>query len=76
MKESKELNNILESIQKWIEKHDGNVQFVGSFMAFKGKDFDIFDDRILAYGTKDTLRIDLKELDRLVEEEKEGFVNW
>lgn len=76
MKGSKELNNILEAIQKWIEKHDGNVQLIGSFVAFKGKDFDIIDDRMLAYGPKKALRIILKELDEEVEKEKEDFVNW
>lgn len=74
--ETKELKNILNSIEKWINKHNGNVQFIGSFMAFKGKEFEIFDDRLIAYGVKDALRIDLQELDRLVEEEKGDFVNW
>ncbi len=76
MKESKELKNIMEAIDKWQKKHKGNVQFVGSFMAFKGKDYEIFDDRILAYGIKDILKIDLKELIKLVSKEKEEFVNW
>ena len=73
---SKELNEIFEAIDKWTKKHKGNVDFIGSFMAFKGKDFDVFDDRILAYGPKESLEIDLKELGKRVEEEKEDFVNW
>ena len=76
MEGSKELNNILEAIEKWVNKHNGNVQFIGSFMAFKGKECEVIDDRILAYGFKDMLREDLKNLDEEVEKEKEGFVNW
>ena len=73
---TKELNAILESIQKYCEKYKGNVQFVGSFMAFKGKDCDVVDGRILAYGFKDTLLIDLEELQKQIKKEKEDFVNW
>lgn len=76
MKNSKELNNILEAIQKYIEKHKGDVQFVGSFLAFKGKDFDVVDDICLAYGIKDSLRESIKEMDEMIEKEKEDFVNW
>lgn len=75
MKDSKELEGILNAIEKWCKKHKGNVQFVGSFMAFKGEDFEIFDDRILAYGVKDTIKIDLKELTKQINKEKD-FVNW
>jgi len=73
---SKEFNELLESIHKWVEKHKGNVMFTGSFMAFKGKDFDIVDDRIFAFGDKSMLRDCLKDLDTLICEEKEEFVNW
>jgi len=76
MKGSKELNDIIKAINEWAKKHKGNVQFIASFMAFKGKDFDVIDDRIFAYGVKETLRLDLKELDTQVCEEKGGFVSW
>ena len=76
MKETKELNNIFEAIDKWVKKHKGNVQFVGSLMAFKGKDFEIVDDRILAFGIKESLREDLKNLDEEIEKDSEDFVNW
>lgn len=76
MKESKELNNIFEAIDKWAKKHDGKVQFIGSFMAFKGKDFDVVNDRICAFGIKESIRDSLKDLDEEVEKEKEDFVNW
>jgi len=76
MEGSKELNNIFEAIEKWFKKHDGNVQFIGSFLAFKGKDFDVVDDRLLAYGIKSSLRESLASLDEEVEKEKEEFVSW
>ncbi len=76
MEESKELNDILEAIERWVNKHKGNAQFIGSLCAFKGKDFDVVDDRMLAFGFKDMLRDDLKNLDEEVEKEKEDFVNW
>ena len=75
MKGSKELNNIFEAIGKWMEKHDGQVQFVGSFLAFKGKEFDIVDDRILAFGLKESIRDSLKDLDEMVEKEKKEFIS-
>ena len=76
MKGSKELNNIIDAINAWAKKHKGNVQFIASFMAFKGKEFDIIDDRMFVHGVKKTLRLDLKELDTQVCEEKEDFVHW
>lgn len=72
---SKELNDILKAIQKWTDKHKGNVQFIGSFCAFKGKEFEVIDDRILAYGLKDNIRLDIKEIQKMLEKE-DKFVNW
>lgn len=76
MEGSKELNNIFEAIQKWMKKHEGKVEFFGSFMAFKGKDFDIVDNRLLAFGLKESIRTGLKDMDEEIEKEKEEFVNW
>ena len=36
---SKELQAIVNAIEKYCEKHKNKVQFYGSFMAFKGKIF-------------------------------------
>lgn len=76
MKETKELKNIFEAISQWVKKHDGKVHFICDFMAFKGKDFKVVDDRILAFGIKESLRESLKNLDEEVEKEKEEFVSW
>jgi len=44
--------------------------------AFKGKDFDIVDDRIFVYGTKQGLNIDLTELNKQIKKEKTNFIDW
>ena len=76
MKDSKEFNNVLEAIDKWVKKHEGKAHFVGSFMAFKGKECKVIDDRMFAFGIKSMLREELKTLDEGIEKEKEDFVNW
>jgi len=76
MEGSKELNNILKAIQKWMDKYRGDVNFIASFSAFEGKDFNVVDGRILAYGTKECIKINLKELDKELKKEKGEFVNW
>ena len=76
MEGSKELNDIFEAIDKWTNKHKGNVDFIGSFIAFKGKNFDVVDDRLIAYGLKENLKISLESLDEGLKKEKEDFVNW
>ena len=76
MEASKELDNILEAIEKWVNKHKGNVSFIGSFVAFKGKECEVIDDRIISYGVKDTLKIALESLNEGISQEKEDFVNW
>ena len=75
-KDSKELENIKKAIRKWIEKHDGKVQFIGSLCAFKDEDSEVVDDSILGYGLKDTIQISLDELNKMVKEEKDEFINW
>ena len=67
---SKELKELMESIDKWSKKHKLNVCFVGGFLAFKGKDFKVSDDRMFAYGDKETLLIELKELTKQIKKEK------
>lgn len=75
-KPSKELQGIINAIEKWMKKHDNNVSFVCDFVAFKGKDFDVVDDRMLAFGPKETLTISLDELTKDIKKEKDDFVNW
>ena len=76
MEGSKELNDIFEAIERWTKKHEGNAEFIGSFVAYKGKDFDVIDDRMIAYGLKENLKTSLKALKKGISQEKEDFVNW
>jgi len=75
-KNSKELEDIKKAIRKWIKKHNGKVQFIGCFCAFKGKNFEVVDDSILGYGGKNTIQTSLDELNKMVKEEKNEFINW
>jgi len=76
MKNSKELEDIKKAVRKWIDKHNGDVQFVGSFIAFKGKGCEVVEDLIIGYGVKKTIQMDLDELNKMIKKEKEGFINW
>ena len=78
-KNSKELENIMEAINKWVEKHKGDVQFHGSFMAFdENDDYNMIDSRIIAYGPKKSILMSSKELKKIIkkEKEKDGFINF
>lgn len=76
MNESKEIKNIIEAIDKYIKKHKGNVEFYCSFMAFKGENFDVVDDRMFVYGVKESLLLAIKDMQEQVKKDKEEFINW
>lgn len=76
MKNTKELEDIIKAIRKWIKKHKGEVVFVGSFAAFKGKDCKIVDDLIIGFGGKGEIQISLEGLRDMLCEEKKDFINW
>lgn len=69
------IDDITEAIGRWAEEKGRNVQFVGSFFEFDDKG-EIIDDRMLAYGSKDTLLISLGRLVQDIAEDKDDFVNW
>ena len=75
-KETKELRDISKAIRKWYDKHNGNVNFIGTFMAFdEKKDFEITDDMIVGFGDKKSILLTLTDLKKGVKEEKD-FINW
>jgi hypothetical protein len=76
IKRSKEINDIIKSIEKYIKKHKGNVVFTGSFLAFEGEDCNVVDDIMFAYGDKKTILMDRKEMTKLIGEEKNELINW
>jgi len=75
MKNSKELVDIKKAITKWCKKHNNDVEFVGCFFAFNKKD-EVIDDLIIGYGNKKGMKMSLKELNDILKEEKEDFINW
>ena len=74
-KETKEFKNMMSAIDKWVKKHDGRVNFVADFIAFDKK-IDIIEDRIIAYGPKECIKLSMKEINGYLKEEKEDFCNW
>ena len=78
-KESEELKGICKAIRKWMDKYGGEVQFIGSFVAFKdvdSKDCEVIDDLIIGYGAKKTIQMSLDDLNEMLGKEKEDFINW
>jgi hypothetical protein len=73
---SKEFINLKKAIHQYNKKYKNNCQFLGSFMAFKKDDAEIYDDIVFAYGEKKTLIMDLEEMLKMVKEEKNDFINW
>ena len=76
MKKTKELKNVLNAIDKYIDKHKVAVDVVASFIAFDVKnDYEAIDDVIVGYGNKDGLQIALKDLTSMAKKETD-FINW
>ncbi len=75
-KGSKELNDIFKAINKWANKYKGNIHLILDLCAFKGKEFNVIDDRVLIHGVKSSIRDSLKDLDEVIEKEKEEFISW
>lgn len=72
---SKELKKVIDAIHGYVEKNDGDVQFVFSIMKFDD-DSKILEDRIGVYGEKQAVLICLRDLLKQVKGEKEEFINW
>ncbi len=72
------LDYLMGCIQKWEEANKGKgkmVEFYGSFIVFN-EDFDIIEDRLLAFGFKDTLIITIEDMAKAFINEEEDFINW
>jgi len=72
---SKEMQELINAIDKWVKKHNENVSFIGSFVAFD-KDSEVIDDRLFCYGGKEVLKEQIYNLaEILITKEKEEFIN-
>jgi beta-galactosidase GanA len=67
------LKDVLNVISKWQQSND--VTFVGSFVEFDKKD-NVINDRLIAYGVKDVIKLELKGLQDELKKEKGKFINW
>ena len=72
------IDKIMEAINKVLKEckeKDEEMSFVGSFVVFD-KDSEVIDDRIIAYGYKETIDIQLDAINEELEKEKDDFVSW
>ena len=67
------LQDVLNIIEKWQKTND--VMFHGAFVSFD-KESNVVEDRMIAYGEKDVLKISLDEFNKEMKKEKDKFVNW
>lgn len=74
--QSKELKAILTSIEKYCKKHKNKMMFHLAIMAFKGKNNDIVDDGIFAFGNKKALLVSIKDMKKGIKKDKTDFINW
>jgi len=75
-KQSKEIKAIFKAIEKYCAKYDHQVVFHASFMAFEGKECDVIDDFMIAYGPKEVLQTDIKDMLKEIKKEKDDFISW
>ena len=68
------MQELIDAINNWADKHDGDVSFIGSFVAFD-KDSEVIDDRLFCFGTKDILREQIYDMAGEVVKNKKEFVN-
>ena len=69
---------MLDAIEKWVNVDKSEVAFIGSFISKEKRDEEdiIKDNIIIGYGYKEVLEMSLKDIQKLLKEEKEDFVNW
>lgn len=73
-KKKTSLKDVMTAIDKWSMEND--VVFVGSFMSFKGGNDNIIEDQVIAFGRKEEIKIHLKAISEILDDEKEDFINW
>ena len=80
MKQVNKIDYLADHIEKWMKANQEQgkiVEFYGAFWVIEpDKDFEVEDDRMFVYGSKDSLIISLEEMAKSIVNEKEEFVNW
>ena len=72
-KVSTEVELILLALNNYIDKHNGNCVVNLSVFAHD-EDYNIFDDRLLAFGPKDVLLTDIEETYKSLKKSKKSFL--
>lgn len=78
----KELQNVLNAIDKWTKKNKNDVTFVGFFVStdpkkLKNKEEDIIlDSRIIGYGNRKVVESSIQVLQDNLKADKSEFINW
>ena len=78
-KDYSSMEYLMECIGKWVEANDKKgryTEFFSSFMIWDKEKEEFVDDRICVFGIKDTLMESMKEVLKMVEEEKEDLISW
>ena len=74
------IDYLASCVEKWMRANQEQgkiVEFYGAFWVINpDKDFEVEDDRMFAYGSKDSLVISLEEMAKNIIDEKEDFINW
>ena len=79
-KMQKELTNVINAVEVWVKKNNGNVSFIAELVSFKDKvkgDEDPIRDLFMgAYGDKEDISIMLGDNLAEVKKSKSDFINW
>lgn len=80
-KDYSSMEYLIGCISKWAKANDKKgryVEFFSSFIIWDMKDdeYEHVDDRICAFGIKETIIESMKVVLDMVEEEKEDFISW
>jgi hypothetical protein len=70
---STEVELILLALNNYIKKHKGDCIVNLSIAAFD-EDSNVFDDRLLVYGPKEVLMVDIEEIYKDLKKSKKSFI--
>ena len=80
MSDETTISYLTDCIEKWAKANQEQgkvVEFYGAFWVMNpDKDFEVEDDRMFAYGSKDSIVISLEEMAKNIVNEEGEFINW
>jgi hypothetical protein len=70
-----EMQELTEAIDRLIEKYDGEVSFIGNFVAFDKKG-DVQEGRIFLYGHNEVVKEQIRHVaEEFIKNKDEEFIN-